>query len=82
MFCHRGCPTIDIAVPASSPALRSTRSPLGVEGRVELDAAGSPADILIFLTDGQICGLEYVFYGGEIPLSWPSTEDIAIVRVG
>jgi hypothetical protein len=76
--CDCGCPTVDLAVPDTAPAadLHSRVSP--VEGRVTTHGAEAPGEIVLFLTDGRLDSLEYVYYD-LVPTSWPPIERIVTV---
>ena len=77
--CGCGCPTIDLA-PSSEAQAASALAELRlapVEGRTTV-ADGLPGEILLFLENGRLSSLEYVYYG-EVPSSWPDPAGIDLV---
>ena len=78
--CDCGCPTVDLRTgrPAAS-ALRQRRlSP--VEGRVAPQHDEPPGEILMFLEDGRIVSMEYVYYTDHPPAAWPELHRVTIVE--
>jgi hypothetical protein len=76
--CDCGCPTVDLAVPdtALAAGLRGRVSP--VEGRVTTHGDEAPGEIVLFLKDGRLDSLEYVYYD-LVPTSWPPIDRIVTV---
>jgi hypothetical protein len=73
--CPCGCPTISLAADhASSPQAR------GVAERVPVAAMSnvSPAEVMLFVDDGWLSLLEFVWYGdGDAPPEFPSPDTFA-----
>jgi hypothetical protein len=81
--CDCGCPTVDIEVPTAAsravPLTGSARAP--VEGRVAPLGDEPVGELLLFVSDGYISSLEYVFYADTPPLEWPSLHRVEIVQI-
>lgn len=78
--CDCGCPTVDLRTggPAAL-ALRQRRlSP--TEGRVAPQHDEPPGEILLFLEDGRIVSMEYVYYTDQPPAAWPDLHRVTIVE--
>ena len=73
--CTCGCATIDIAVDRSrAPAAPFTRSP-AIEARTELSEDPEKArELLLFVDDGWLAGVEIVYHGAEPPREFPPPE--------
>ena len=70
--CDCGCPTIDLVVtgaPIAEALIDSRVAP--VELDIGPDEEGAPGTILVFLRDGLIESLEYVYYSTDVPTTWP-----------
>jgi hypothetical protein len=78
--CGCGCPTIDLT---TSPEVE--RSPIvdlvsPVQGRVEHGEGRAPGELILFLDEGRLSSLEYVYYE-DIPTSWPDIDRVVLWRV-
>jgi hypothetical protein len=74
--CDCGCPSIYLAPPSGSPRAHLTSRLATVEGRVTPESDGEPpGEIILFVDDGKLSYLEYVYYGSA-PRSWPPTSRI------
>jgi hypothetical protein len=79
--CDCGCPTVELAADpnASRSSLRWRLSP--VEGRVAPTGAEPLGDIILFLEDGRLSRLEYVYYDDAVPDSWPTMEQVSLLTI-
>jgi hypothetical protein len=78
--CDCGCPTIDIESRGDpAVALRDARL-APVELRVMTAGEEPPGEVVLFLTDGRLSSLEYVFYSDEPPGAWPTRDYLEIVN--
>jgi hypothetical protein len=76
--CDCGCPTVDLAVPETAPAADLLGRVSPVEGRVTTHGDEASGEILLFLKDGRLDSLEYVYYD-LVPTSWPPIDRIVTV---
>lgn len=77
--CDCGCPSIYLAPPSGSPRANLTSRLAPSEGRVAPKSEGEPpGEIILFLDDGKLSYLEYVYYG-SVPPSWPPLSRITTV---
>jgi hypothetical protein len=76
--CDCGCPTVDLDVPDTAPAADLLGRVYPVEGRVTTHGDEAPGEILVFLKDGRLDSLEYVYYD-LVPTSWPPIDRIVTV---
>lgn len=42
------------------------------ELQIEPDEGGIPGTVILFVDDGRLSYLEYVYYTGEVPITWPN----------
>ncbi len=79
--CDCGCPTVDLAVsndvPRSSVKVRARLAP--VEAQVAPVKDEPPGEIILFVDDGRLSSLEYVFYVDTPPSRWPSLDRLTVV---
>lgn len=79
--CDCGCPSIYLASPSGSPRAHLASRLAPAEGRITPESEGEPpGEIILFVDDGKLSYLEYVYYG-RVPQSWPPTSRIATVVV-
>jgi len=78
--CRCGCPTIDIDVPSDAPpaAIRGSLSP--VEASVSEEEDGIPGQIILFVHDGRISSMEYVYFSDTAPSEWPSASRLSVTE--
>jgi hypothetical protein len=80
--CDCGCPTIHLAVarelPRSACAAPDRLAP--VEAEVASGPTGPNDQIILFVDDGLLSSMEYVWYGDRPPAGWPRPEELTIVR--
>jgi len=76
--CDCGCPTVDLAVPDTAPTAGLLGRVSPVEGRVTAHGDEAPGEIVLFLKDGRLDSLEYVYYD-LVPTSWPPIDRIVTV---
>jgi hypothetical protein len=81
--CDCGCPTVNISVaktaPRSDAALNGPLAPY--EGRVAPLSDEPVGDLLLFVNDGYMSSLEYVFYTDTPPMEWPRLDRVEIVPI-
>jgi hypothetical protein len=77
--CDCGCPTIYLCVAqGATPApIQSRLAP--VEARVSPQSDEPPGEVILFLKDGWLDSLEYVFYTDLPPSDWPSASRLGVV---
>jgi hypothetical protein len=78
--CDCGCPTIDLAVSPESPRSPIASNVSPVEARVTPLGDEPPGDLLLFLRDGCLASLEYVYYTCTPPDRWPDAERIDLLQ--
>jgi hypothetical protein len=78
--CDCGCPTINIEVARSLPPAEVNRRPLTpYEGHVRPLGDEPPGEIILFVRDGYLDSLEYVWYGENPPTEWPHRERVDLI---
>jgi hypothetical protein len=76
--CPCGCPSVTLHVPGGPPAsaCRSRLAP--AEARRAPDDE-LPTDVILFLDDGRLAGLELVWYSDAPPTSWPPAGELRLL---
>ena len=79
--CTCGCPSIDLAVAADTR--RSTRPDglVPVELSVVPLAQEPPGQVILFVRDGELSYLEFVFYEDRPPAEWPTSDRLSLVSI-
>ena len=81
--CDCGCPTVDIQVnggaPSSSVEPKNRLAPYG--GRVAALDGEPTGDIILFVDDGYLSCLEYVYYTDHPPAAWPALDRVEVAEV-
>jgi hypothetical protein len=75
-------PSIDIAVPAVPESAGKAELPDGpIPGRfpVQGPSGAHIGELLVWVTDGRISGLEYAWFTDEPPSQLPDPQDIEIL---
>jgi hypothetical protein len=80
--CDCGCPAVNLQVVGSATVrslvnTRQRRAPC--EGVVIGEDGKEVADIMVFVADGYLSGLEYVPYGKPTSRAWPSIESVRLI---
>jgi hypothetical protein len=76
--CDCGCPSIAFTVPDDAPlALGLTSRLAPVEGVVSPQDDSVPGEIILFVDDGRLSYLEYVYYDAP-PTEWPALDRISV----
>ncbi|PZS34728.1 MAG: hypothetical protein DLM59_04240 [Pseudonocardiales bacterium] len=76
--CDCGCPSIALSVPADAPLASGLSSRLApAEGVVSPLGEGVPGEIILFVDDGRLSYLEYVYCDAP-PTRWPSLDRISV----
>ena len=69
---------LDVTVPAVSPRLELPDGPLRTVATVLDDEGADVGEVLVWLRDGLMVGVEQTWYADDPPTGWP---DLAHVRV-
>jgi hypothetical protein len=79
--CACGCPSIELAVAADRR--RSTRADglVPVELNVAPLADELPGQVILFVRDGELSCLEFVFYEDRPPTEWPTSDRLSVGRI-
>jgi hypothetical protein len=76
--CDCGCPSIAFGVPDDAPLASGLTSRLApVEGVVSPQGEGVPGEIILFVDDGRLSYLEYVYYDVP-PKKWPAPDRVSV----
>jgi hypothetical protein len=76
--CDCGCPSIAFGVPDDAPLVPGLSSRLApAEGAVSPQGDGVPGEIILFVDDGRLSYLEYVYYDAP-PMEWPAPDRISV----
>lgn len=77
--CDCGCPSIDLQVPDAAPLASGLSSRLApAEGVVSPQGDGLPGEIILFVDDGRLSYLEYVYYDYSPPTEWPTLDRVSV----
>lgn len=77
--CGCGCPTVYVTVAPDTPPAPIASRLVPVAARVSPLTDEPPGEIILFLDDGRLTSMEYVFYSDQPPTHWPATERLSIV---
>ena len=77
--CDCGCPSVDLEpAPGTSRSDQDGRlAPVELEVMPESDEP--PGQIILFVDDGKLSYLEYVFYSEGPPRAWPSDNRLSTI---
>ncbi len=76
--CDCGCPSIAFEVSDDAPLASGLSSRLApAEGVVRPRGEGVPGEIILFVDDGRLSYLEYVYYDAP-PTEWPALDRISV----
>ena len=78
--CACGCPSIDLQVAEGSPRSALPNGLFPSEAVASPVSDEPPGNIILFLQDGCLSYLEYVYYSDDVPLAWPAVERLSLVR--
>ena len=81
--CDCGCPTFDLAVPAGLPAAPLEDGLVPCEAEVAPVGDEAPGQVILFVKEGRLRGLEYVWFGGvddQPPQAWPEPSRVHVFR--
>ena len=70
---------LDVTVPPESPRLELPDGPLPTVASVLDDQGDHVGEVLVWVRDGLMVGVEQTWYSDDPPTGWP---DLAHVRVG
>ncbi len=69
---------LDVVVPAESPRLEVPDGPLPTVASVLDDAGGLAGEVLVWVRDGLMVGVEQTWYTDEPPAGWPELSRIRV----
>lgn len=72
-------PSVDIAVPESADKAELPDGPIPGRYPVKGPADSHVGELIVWVTDGRISGLEYAWFTDEPPTRLPDTRDIEIL---
>lgn len=75
--CLCGCPSIALAVPGDVPLASFEGRLAPTEGSVRAKDGGTPGEIILFVDNGRLSHLEYVYYDAP-PTHWPSSDRVTV----
>jgi hypothetical protein len=70
--CDCGCPSIHICVPEAVPSAALPDGVVPAELRVTSADDEPEGDVILFVRNGRLDYLEYVFYTDDPPPAWPN----------
>ncbi|HKC28200.1 MAG TPA: hypothetical protein VKB75_09330 [Jatrophihabitans sp.] len=77
--CDCGCPSVYLAPAPDAPEVHFATLLTPAEGRIAPENDGDPpGEIMLYMDDGRLSYLEYVYYD-DVPPSWPPTDSISTV---
>jgi hypothetical protein len=77
--CDCGCPSVALEVAADAPLASGLNSRLvPAEGVVSPQGEGVPGEIILFVDDGRLSYLEYVYYDAP-PKEWPAPDRVRVI---
>ena len=79
--CKCGCPSIDLAVSVEAPRSIRADGLVPVELNVAPIAEEPPGQVILFVRDGKLSYLEYVFYDDRPPVAWPDSARLSSVSI-
>lgn len=81
--CACPCPSVDMLVtdPDAKPVPMPSRV-VPAELRIEANEDGIPGDVILFVDDGRLSYLEYVYYTDEAPTAWPPISQLSLETRG
>ncbi|HEY0687440.1 MAG TPA: hypothetical protein VGD71_00230 [Kribbella sp.] len=72
--CDCGCPSIHISVPGVVPSAALPDGVVPAELRVTPMGDEPESDVILFVRNGRLDYLEYVFYTDDPPRAWPTVS--------
>jgi hypothetical protein len=76
--CDCGCPSIELKVAEGAPLASGLSSRLvPADGVVSPMGDDVPGEIILFVDDGRLSYLEYVYYDA-VPTEWPALDRITV----
>lgn len=75
--CDCGCPTIDLMTSSDVERSRIADGTSPVGGWVDHGEGHAPGDLILFLDEGRLSSLEYVYYD-EIPGDWADINRVTL----
>ncbi|MEQ7011385.1 hypothetical protein ABN028_35005 [Actinopolymorpha sp. B17G11] len=76
--CECGCPTIDLMVPGNPRRTPVAARLAPSEGEVVPTGDEPPGQVILFIDDGELSRLEYVWFD-EPPNEWPDPSRVRVV---
>jgi len=78
--CECGCPSVDLQPPADSTRSDQVGRLAPVELAVAPLADELPGEVILFVDDGRLSYLEYVYYCELPPTGWPSEDRLSAIE--
>jgi hypothetical protein len=77
--CACPCPSVDLVVtdPDAKPVTMPSRL-VPAELQIQPNEDGIPGTVILFIDDGRLSYLEYVYYTDEVPTAWPSINQLSL----
>ena len=73
-----GCPSIELSVPDAEPTAPLPDGLAPIELRISPIGSEPTGDVILFLRDGRLSYLEYVYYTDTPPSAWPETSRLSL----
>lgn len=76
--CPCGCPSIELRAPSDAPTAIWSSGRAPCLGELIQTADELPAQIVLFVKNGRMTYLEYIWYGDTRPSHWPPIERLEV----
>jgi hypothetical protein len=80
--CGCGCPSVALEVHGLAPRVSLPTRLFAAEATVAPTGQEPPGNVILFVDDGQLSYLEYVFFSETVPREWPAPDRLALVITG
>ena len=77
--CDCGCPSVDLEPATGMPRSDQVGRLAPVELDVMHESGEPPGQIILFIDDGKLSYLEYVYYSDAPPRVWPSDDHLSTI---
>jgi hypothetical protein len=78
--CDCGCPTVELRTGGPPAVALHQRRLSPVEGRIASANDEPPGEILLFLEDGRLASMEFVYYTSVPPDVWPDLDKVTVIQ--
>ena len=79
--CTCGCASIELVAAANAPRSIRTDGLVPVELNIAPLAESPPGQVILFVRDGQLSYLEFVFFDERPPAAWPTSDRLSLVSI-